>query len=38
MLKEGKIDEMERFYLAHGFNYDYEIGVDLQEEDDWNFI
>ncbi|MDD3743076.1 MAG: CRISPR-associated helicase Cas3' [Lentimicrobiaceae bacterium] len=38
MLKEGRIDEMKRFYLVHGCSYTYESGLDLEEEDDWNFI
>lgn len=38
MEKEGKIDKMEKFYLLHGVNYDYEYGLRIIESEDWKFL
>lgn len=35
--KEGKIDDMDRFYLLHGVEYDYECGLRIIESGDWRF-
>lgn len=35
--KEGKIDDMKKFYLIHGINYDYECGLRIIENRDWRF-
>lgn len=34
---EGKIDDLKKFYLLHGVDYDYECGLRIIESGDWRF-
>lgn len=36
--KEGKIDDLKKFFMIHGVSYKYEYGLKIIENDDWNFI
>ncbi|BAZ99102.1 CRISPR-associated endonuclease/helicase Cas3 [Methanothermobacter sp. EMTCatA1] len=38
MLREGKVDDMKRFYLIHGVNYSYAYGFEVSEGELWNII
>lgn len=35
--KEGKVDDMERFFLLHGVNYGYECGLKVIGDKYWKF-